>query len=100
MILTMDIGNTNIKIGLFDGSKLAQYWRLATKRTYTSDELGVLVTSLFHSRNVDMGAVRGIMLSSVVPTMNYTVEHMCRDYFNLDPAFVAPGIKTGIDIKY
>ncbi len=100
MILTMDIGNTNIKIGLFDNNKLARYWRLATKRSYTSDELGVLVTSLFRSRNVDMGLVQGIMLSSVVPTINYTVEHMCRDYFGVDPAFVAPGIKTGIDIKY
>ena len=100
MILTMDIGNTNIKIGLFDGAKLAQYWRLASKRTYTSDELGVLVTSLFHNRGVDMQQVQGIMLSSVVPTINYTVEHMCRDYFDVEPAFVAPGIKTGIDIKY
>ena len=100
MILTMDIGNTNMKIGLFDGTKLTQYWRLASKRTYTSDELGVLMTTLFHSRNVDMGQVKGIMLSSVVPTINYTVEHMCRDYFNVEPAFVAPGIKTGIDIKY
>ena len=100
MILTMDIGNTNIKIGLFDGAKLTQYWRLASKRTYTSDELGVLMTSLFHSRNVDMREVRGIMLSSVVPTINYTVEHMCREYFDVEPAFVAPGIKTGIDIKY
>ena len=98
MILTMDIGNTNIKIGLFDGTKLAQYWRLASKRTYTSDELGVLVTSLFNNRGVGMDQVQGIMLSSVVPTINYTVEHMCRDYFNVDPAFVAPGIKTGIKV--
>ncbi len=100
MILTMDVGNTNIKIGLFEGWSLKQYWRLATKATYTSDELGVLVSSLFHSRNVDMGAVGGIMLSSVVPSINYTVEHMCRDYFNVNPAFVSPGIRTGIDIKY
>ena len=100
MILTMDIGNTNIKIGLFAGQHLAQYWRLATKRSYTSDELGVLVTSLFRSKDVDMRRVSGIMLSSVVPTINFTVEHMCRDYFNVDPVFVAPGIRTGIDIKY
>ena len=100
MILTMDIGNTNIKIGLFDGDRLARYWRLATKTTYTSDELGVLVSSLFRSRDVAMDEVKGIMLSSVVPSINYTVEHMCRDYFNVEAAFVAPGIKTGIDIKY
>ena len=100
MILTMDIGNTNIKIGLFDGDQLVQYWRLATKSTYTSDELGVLVSSLFQNKGVNLRQVDGIMLSSVVPTINFTVEHMCRDYFGLDPNFVVPGVKTGIDIKY
>ena len=100
MILTMDIGNTNIKIGVFEGKQLREYWRLATKTTYTSDELGVLVCSLFENRHVDRGAVTGIMLSSVVPTINFTVEHMCRDYFGLEPVFVAPGIKTGVDIRY
>ncbi len=100
MILTMDIGNTNIKIGLFSGHNLVQYWRLATKTTYTSDELGVLMSSLFLNKQVEMKRVTGIMLSSVVPTINFTVEHMCRDYFGLDPVFVAPGVKTGIDIRY
>ncbi len=100
MILTMDIGNTNIKIGLFDGEKLINYWRLATKRSYTSDELGVLITNLFENKGIALTAIKGIMLSSVVPTINFTVEHMCRDYFNIDPLFVAPKIKTGIDIKY
>ncbi len=100
MILTMDIGNTNIKIGLFDKSKLVNYWRLATKRTYTSDELGVLLSCLFSNKGLLPGVVTGIMLSSVVPTINFTVDHMCRDYFSIEPVFVAPGIKTGIDIKY
>ena len=100
MILTMDIGNTNIKIGLFAGDRLVQYWRLATKTTYTSDELGVLVSSLFQNKQVDMKTVSGIILSSVVPTINFTVEHMCRDYFRLNPFLVGPGVKTGIDIRY
>ena len=100
MILTMDIGNTNIKIGLFAGEKLANYWRLATKRSYTSDELGVLITNLFMNKGVALSEVKGIMLSSVVPTVNFTVDHMCRDYFGITPVFVMPGIKTGIDIKY
>lgn len=100
MILTMDIGNTNIKIALFDGEKMVTYWRLATKRSYTSDELGVLLINLFANKNVSPSVVKGIMLSSVVPTINFTVDHMCRDYFSLEPVFVAPGIKTGIDIKY
>ena len=100
MILTMDIGNTNIKIGVFDGKTLREYWRLATKKTYTSDELGVLLCSLFENRHLDRSVVNGIMLSSVVPSINFTVEHMCRDYFGIDPVFVAPGIKTGVDIRY
>ena len=100
MILTMDIGNTNIKIGVFDGKTLREYWRLATKKTYTSDELGVLLCSLFENRHLDRSVVSGIMLSSVVPSINFTVEHMCRDYFGIDPVFVAPGIKTGVDIRY
>lgn len=100
MLLTMDIGNTNIKAALFDGDKMVHYWRLSTTRTYTSDEMGVFITNLFAHENIDIACVKGIMMSSVVPTVNFTVEHMCRDYFGMDPLVVAPGIKTGIDIKY
>ena len=100
MLLTMDIGNTNIKTALFDGAEMIHYWRLSTTRRYTSDEMGVMITQLFQHEGLDVKNVTGIMLSSVVPTINFTVEHMCRDYFGLDPLTVAPGIKTGIDIKY
>ena len=100
MILTMDIGNTNMKTALFDGSHMVNYWRLSTNRTITSDELGMLVANLFHHNHLELKAVTGIVISSVVPTINYTVEHMCLTYFGLSPMFVAPGIKTGIHIKY
>ena len=100
MLLTMDIGNTNIKIALFQGQEMVHYWRLSTTRRYTSDEMGGMIVQLFQHKGLDMRQVSGIMLSSVVPTINFTVEHMCRDYFGLDPLFVATGIKTGIDIKY
>lgn len=100
MLLTMDIGNTNIKIAVFRGTEMLCSWRLSSNRSYTSDEMGAMMTQLFAARGVDMGQIGGIMLSSVVPTMNFTVEHMCRDYFRLEPLSVAPGIKTGIDIKY
>ena len=98
MLLTMDIGNTNIKSALFEGPEMVHYWRLSTTRRYTSDEMGVMISQLFNHEGIDRGQVKGIMLSSVVPTINFTVEHMCRDYFGLDPLFVAPGLKTGIDI--
>ena len=100
MLLTMDIGNTNIKSALFEGPEMVHYWRLSTTRRYTSDEMGVMISQLFNHEGIDRGQVKGIMLSSVVHTINFTVEHMCRDYFGLDPLFVAPGVKTGIDLKY
>ena len=100
MILTMDIGNTNIKAGLFKGKELVHYWRMSTNRTNTSDEYGMIVTNLFRSAGLSTDQVRGIMISSVVPSINFTIEHMCNDYFGIAPKFVAPGIKTGINILY
>lgn len=100
MLFTLDIGNTNIKTALFDGAEMVHYWRLSTTRKYTSDELGVMITQLFDHEKLDRSRVDGIILSSVVPTINFTVEHMCRDYFGIDPMTVGPGVKTGIDIKY
>ena len=100
MILTMDIGNTNIKTALFDGERMAAYWRISTNRTMTSDEYGILLVNLFRHKNLEMSIVQGIMISSVVPTINFTIEHMCQSYFGLAPMFVAPGIKTGVHIRY
>ncbi|NLV57431.1 MAG: type III pantothenate kinase [Clostridiales bacterium] len=100
MILTMDVGNTNIKTALFEGSRLRQYWRISTSKTYTSDEYGLILSGLFAHQGIDMKAVEGIAMSSVVPTINFTLEHMCKNYFHKAPMMVAPGIKTGINIKY
>ena len=100
MILTLDIGNTNIKTALFDGCEMAQYWRLSTDITCTSDEYGVKLLTLFSHAGLSTDVVEGIIISSVVPTINFTIEHMCRSYFHLTPMFVAPGVKTGINIKY
>ena len=100
MLFTLDIGNTNIKTALFDGPEMVHYWRLSTTRKYTSDEMGVMMTQLFEHERLRHEQVTGIVMSSVVPTMNFTVEHMCRDYFGLEPMTVGPGVKTGIDIKY
>lgn len=100
MILTMDVGNTNIKTALFDGKELVKYWRISTSKTSTSDEYGILLCNLFHNEGVDKDAVEGVAISSVVPTINFTLEHMCKNYFGQMPMIVAPGIKTGINIKY
>lgn len=100
MILTLDVGNTNIKTALFDGEEMATYFRISTNRSMSSDEYGILLANLFAHNGIDMKAVEGIVMSSVVPSINFTMEHMCRTYFHMDPMLIGPGIKTGINIKY
>lgn len=100
MILVMDIGNTNIKAAVFDGKQLVRKWRCATNLTMTSDQYGIIMADLFRYHELDMAQIEGIMISSVVPTINYTIEHMCRDYFNVEPKLLVPGMKTGLNIKY
>ena len=100
MILTLDIGNSNIKTALFDGMELIKYWRLSTNRMMSSDEYGILLMNLFNHDGINPSSVEGIMMSSVVPSINFTIEHMCRNYFGINPLTVAPGVKTGINIKY
>ncbi|MBP3541223.1 MAG: type III pantothenate kinase [Clostridia bacterium] len=100
MILTMDVGNTNIKTALFDGTEMKQYWRLSTSKSSTSDEYGLKLCALFEHEGYKLSDVEGIVMSSVVPTINFTLEHMCKNYFHMAPMIVAPGIRTGINLKY
>lgn len=100
MILTIDIGNTNIKTAVFDGEAMVQYWRLQTDSQATSDEIGVMLASLFRHNDLPMDVIDGIIMSSVVPSVNFTIEHMLQIYFDMEPMVVQPGIKTGINIKY
>ena len=100
MILTLDIGNTNMKTALFDGMEMKQYWRLSTNRNRTSDEYGMAMMNLLNHYGIDRSEVEGIMMSSVVPQINFTIEHMCRNYFGMEPMKIEPGVKTGINIKY
>ena len=100
MILTIDVGNMNIKAALFEGEDMVKYGRFSTNITYTSDEYGILFTNLFAQNGIKLSDVDGIAISSVVPTINFTLEHMCKNYFNMKPIMIEPGIKTGINIKY
>ena len=100
MILTLDIGNTNIKTALFDGENMVQYWRISTNRMMSSDEYGILLANLFKHSGHELSSVTGIIMSSVVPSINFTIEHMCKNYFGFEPLQVAPGVKTGINIRY
>ena len=100
MILTLDIGNTNLKTALFDGPEMIKYWRMSTNIQNTSDEYGITLVNLFKHAGIGTDEVEGVIISSVVPTINFTIEHMCQNYFDQTPTFVVPGVKTGIYIKY
>ena len=100
MIFVMDIGNTNIKAAVFDKSRLLKRWRCATDTTMTSDQYGIIMADLFRYHGLSMADIDGIMISSVVPTINYTIDHMCRDYFGIEPKLLVPGMRTGLNIRY
>lgn len=100
MLLVMDIGNTNIKLAVYKGNDIAGSWRVSVKNNYTADEFGVAFKDLFSTRNIGFKDISGIIISSVVPTLNYTIEHMCSYYIKIKPIIVSCDTKTGIIIKY
>ena len=100
MLLAIDVGNTNIVIGVFEGARLTQSWRLATLRERTADEIGILVTHLFANTGVPLDRVSGIILSSVVPPLTRTMEEMAERYFGHTPLTVDPGTNTGMPVLY
>ncbi|OAJ72760.1 type III pantothenate kinase [Brevibacillus sp. SKDU10] len=99
MLLVMDIGNTNIVLGMYQGDRLVYHWRIASDRNKTEDEFGMLVLNLFQNAKLTLEAVTGIIISSVVPPLNKAVESMCEKYFSKKPLLIGPGIKTGLNIK-
>jgi type III pantothenate kinase len=100
MLLALDVGNTNTKLGLFrlDAKPLAANWRLTTHHTQTVDEYGALFINLFHMKGIDPAQVKDIIISSVVPPIDSTLRQMCETYFHIEPLFVEPGIKTGMPV--
>jgi len=100
VLFCIDIGNTNIVLGLSDGEKILHHWRIRTEREITSDELGIVVQHLFSSSNVKTGDVKSIIISSVVPPLMNTMEVFSRRYFKVKPLVVGPGIQTGMEILY
>lgn len=100
MILVLDVGNTNIVLGIYKEKKLLVEWRLSTDYKRTADEYAIQVTQLFYQSGLDMENIEGVIISSVVPNIMYSLEHMVRKYFNTTPIIVGPGVKTGINIKY
>jgi type III pantothenate kinase len=100
MLLAIDVGNTNIVLGVFNGTTLAHSFRLSTLRERTSDELGILVSSLCERHRVTRGDVAGIVMASVVPPQTGTVIAMARDFFGRVPLNVDPAVNAGMPILY
>jgi type III pantothenate kinase len=100
MLLAIDVGNTNIVLGVFDGERLTHSWRLQTLRERTADEIGILVTHLFAQSGIDTSRIAGIILSSVVPPQTGTMEEMAERYFGHTPLTVDPTTNTGMPVLY
>src|SRR5258707_5200766 len=112
MLLVIDVGNTNTVLGVFAplaGGKggappgygqLVANWRVATSRTSTVDEYGVLFRNLFSMAGLEAKGIGGIVISSVVPPLDPVLRQVCERYFNLRPLYIEPGIKTGMPVHY
>jgi len=110
MLLVLDVGNTNTVLGVFtrpagftaDPSagygRLVAHWRVETNRSQTVDEYGVLFRNLFALDGLEVGHIRGIVISSVVPPLDSTLREVCERYFKTKPLFIEPGVKTGMPV--
>ena len=118
MLLVIDVGNTNTVLGVFARvlhvhpgdvasspevvryERLVANWRVGSHLTRTVDEYGVIFRNLFSMDNLEVSAVRGIVISSVVPPLDAVLRQVCERYFNVKPLFIEPGVKTGMPVLY
>jgi type III pantothenate kinase len=100
VLLAIDVGNSNILLGVFEGEKLLYEWRLLTEPEKPVDEYGILFQSLYRSEKLVVEDTKDIIISCVVPPLLGTLEELCKKYFHLIPLIVEPGVKTGMPIHY
>lgn len=100
MLLAIDVGNTNIVLGVFNGDELVESWRIATDNKRTADEYGTIIDMMLKHDGIDASSIDDVIISSVVPSLLFTLEHMCLKFYNRSPIVVETGIKTGLKIKY
>ena len=100
MLLTLDVGNTNISAGVFDGEELAHQWRMSTRAEATGDELGVTMRGLCDTAGVEIGDVHHAVISCVVPRLERSLHYMCTHYLHVEALMVGPGVRTGVQIRY
>src|SRR5215213_48598 len=100
MLLVIDAGNTNVTLAVFRGSELIAQWRLTTERARTGDEYGVQARNLFELAGIDVKEIDAIVIASVVPSLNETLQQVAEVYFELTPVFVDHNTNTGLKILY
>lgn len=100
MLFVIDVGNTHIACGIYEKDTLINSFRVRTEKNRTADELGMLFLNFFKHFKVNVADIKGVAISNVVPPLTHTINIMCKKYFNKDPFFVSPGIKTGMPILY
>ena len=100
MLLVIDVGNSNIVLGIYEDDRLVKDWRVSTDKSKTTDEYGILVHDLFRLAGIAFDDVHAIIISSVVPTLTGVLEKLSAQYFGFSPYVVGPGIKTGMPIHY
>jgi type III pantothenate kinase len=100
MLLAIDIGNTNVVIGVFDREELVANWRVGTNTQITSDEYAMIFKDLFGFAGLEFGRISGVIISTVVPPILPVMVEMSKKYFRIAPMLVKHGIKTGIRIRY
>ena len=99
MIICIDIGNTNIKYAIYDKDELRVSFRVATDFRTTSDEYGAQLIAMLTAQGISASKIEGGIMSSVVPSLDYTIEKMCSLYLGIQPLHVAPGLKSGLNIR-
>ena len=100
MLLAFDVGNTNIVLGVFKDGNLIQNWRLETDNNKSADEYGMIINQLFSYEGLDIKDVQDIIVSTVVPSVLFTIQHLSSKYFHKRAIVIEPGVKTGLIIKY
>lgn len=100
MFLVVDVGNTNIVLGIYRGRELLHHFRIGTNRQATVDEYGVLIYNLFQMSRIQVQDIEGVIISSVVPPLMHVLEELCEQYLRRKPLVVGPGIKSGLNLRY
>jgi len=100
VLLTLDVGNTNVTIGVFEGDKVRATWRIATDMERLADEYAVMLLGLLRTEDIDVKLISEAVMASVVPDLAPIFEQLCRRYFGVEPLVVGTGTRTGVRVLY